>query len=137
MTRKIHQQLLRANHWSGPKPASDCRLEEVSAALNLLFAFDGEFRKALLGRSASLPGVGHVSARQFFAVLDGLTRALLAPDINRTSRINLFNSPMLSNLPNHEPQTWEEQPFTSCRLHIVLTSHALSSHCCRTSRSAA
>nr|WP_282098045.1 TniQ family protein [Sphingomonas sp. S2M10] len=102
---------LRTNYWSGPRPASDCGSEEVSGALNLLVAFDGELRKALLRRSASLTGIGQVSARQFLAVLDGLTRALLAPDINRTSRINLFNSPLLPNMPNHEPQTWEEQPF--------------------------
>ncbi|MEN2749894.1 TniQ family protein [Sphingomonas sp. T9W2] len=102
---------LRTNYWSGPRPASDCGSEEVSGALNLLVAFDGELRKALVRRSASLTGIGQVSARQFLAVLDGLTRALLAPDINRTSRINLFNSPLLPNMPNHEPQTWEEQPF--------------------------
>jgi hypothetical protein len=122
---------LRTNHWSGPRPASDCRSEEVSAALNLLFAFDGELRKALLGRSASLTGVGQVSARQFLAVLDGLTRALLAPDVNRTSRINLFNSPLLPNIPNHEPQTWEEQPFhelsPAYRAHVSCAVIALLS----------
>lgn len=101
------------------------------AALTLLFAFDGELRKALLGRSASLTGVGQVSARQFLAVLDGLTRVLLAPDINRTSRINLFNSPLLPNLRNHEPQTWEEQPFhelsPAYRAHVSCAVIALLS----------
>lgn len=122
---------LRTNHWSGPKPASECPSEDVPRALNLLFAFDGELRKALLGRSASLTGVGQVSARQFLAVLHGLTRALLAPDINRTSRINLFNSPLLSNMPDHDPQTWEEQPFhelsPAYRAHVSCAVIALLS----------
>lgn len=102
---------LRVHRWRGPRPAIDSRPEETSTALNLLISFDREFRKALLGGHAHLPFVGVVSSRQFLAVVRDLTRALLAPDVNRTSRTNVFNSPVVPNMPIHEPPSWDEHPF--------------------------
>lgn len=122
---------LRANGWDGRRPATDCRQEEVTIALGLLRSFDGEIGNALLGRFACLTGEGRVPARQFLAVLSGLTRALLAPDMFRTSRINLFNSPLLPNLPDHVPPSWEDQPYhelSPCyRAHVLCAVVALLS----------
>lgn len=103
---------LRTSRWQGPVPAIDVEPEEASAAFPILFAFDGEVRKALLGEPAILTGVGRVTARQFLSVLGALTRALLAPDMFRTSRINLFDSPLLPLMPEHKPETWDEQPYS-------------------------
>ena len=120
---------LRVNAWRGPRPATDSAPEETCSALGVLISFDGEFRKAILGGHAHLPSVGRVSSRQFLAVVRDLTRALLAPDINRTSRTNLFNSPVVPNMPDHQPKTWDEHPFQesspAARAHLSCAIIAL------------
>lgn len=114
---------LRASRWEKPTPAAYIEPEETAAALPILFAFDGEVRNALLGNPACLPGLEPVPARQFLIVLRDLTRALLAPSLFRTSYINLFDCPLLPILPEHKPQTWDEQPYQelspSGRAHIL------------------
>ena len=102
---------LRASRWAKPTPATYFEPEETAAALPILFAFDGQVRKALLGNPACLPGLEPVPTRQFLIVLRDLTRALLAPSLFRTSYINLFDCPLLPILPEHKPQTWDEQPY--------------------------
>ncbi|MBZ6383501.1 TniQ family protein [Sphingomonas sanguinis] len=123
---------LRANIWNGPRPATDSPPEQTSEAMDHLIAFDGEFRRALLGRPACLPGVGRVAARQFLTVLRDLSQALLAPDMFRSSRTNFFNSPLVPNMPDHEPRTWEERPFQELhplhRAHVACAVIALLSN---------
>lgn len=102
---------LRASRWRQPTPAAYFEPEETAAALPILFAFDGEVRNALLGDPACLPGLDLIPARQFLIVLRDLTRALLAPSLFRTSYINLFDCPLLPTMPEHNPQTWDEQPY--------------------------
>ncbi|MFL0418490.1 hypothetical protein ACH0CP_12935 [Sphingomonas sp. 179-I 2A4 NHS] len=102
---------LRTSRWAKPTPAAYFEPEETAAALSILFAFDGEVRNALLGHPARLLGVQPVPARQFLIVLRDLTRALLAPSLFRTSYINLFDCPLLPIMPEHKPQTWDEQPY--------------------------
>lgn len=113
---------LRANAWNGPRPATDSRPAETDEAFECLIAFDAEVRQALLDRSARLPGIGRVAARQFLAVLRDLTRALLAPDMFRTSRANIFNSPLVPNMAEYDSKTWDERPFQE--LHPIRRAHA-------------
>jgi hypothetical protein len=120
---------LRASRWTQPTPAAYFEPEETAAALSILFAFDGEVRKALLGHPACLPGMEPVPARQFLTVLRDLTRALLAPSLFRTSYINLVDCPVLPIMPEHKPQTWDEQPYHELspygRAHILSAVVAL------------
>ena len=59
----------------------------------------------------------------------GLTRALLAPSLFRTSYINLVDCPVLPIMPEHKPQTWDEQPYHELspygRAHILSAVVAL------------
>jgi hypothetical protein len=120
---------LRTSRWQGPTPAAFVEPDEAAAAFPVLFAFDGEVRRALLGHAARLPGLKPVPARQFLRVLGDLTRALLAPDLFRTSYINLFDCPLLPAMPEHKPQTWDEQHYRELspygRTHVLSAVVAL------------
>lgn len=78
----------------------------------------------MLGRTARLPGLEPMPAHQFLRVLRDLTRALLAPDLFKTSYINLFDCPLLPLMPEYKPQTWDELPY--CELSPFGRAHVLS-----------
>lgn len=78
----------------------------------MLLAFEKCLRGAWLGHSSHWFGVGEVQPSEFLALLDDLTKALLARNLDQTSLINRFQSEFIGAVPHHRPRSWADASFT-------------------------
>ena len=77
----------------------------------IMLVFERCLRSGLLGHPVRIEGVGRVEPAEFLALVEDLTRALLAPNRSSTSLINRYGCDFLRIEPDHRPTDWRERPY--------------------------
>ena len=94
-------------------PASEWASDDRRGArqFEMLLAFEKCLRAAWLGHPSHWFGVGEVQPSEFLALLDDLTKALLARNLDQTSLINRYQSEFIGAVPHHRPRNWADASF--------------------------